>query len=152
MGPHFVRDDAWVTWSIFTTKRPAGGPAFKGGLSTWPKLERELQRLLRDSSTTVLTTMFDYYAFPSNAPGMTDRPHGSPYERVRHVESALAKAIGDGRFLPNLVLHETEAWVLADCRRLGEVMGNPVPSAELERIVRLESSPELVNDGVDTAA
>jgi hypothetical protein len=82
MGPHFVGDDAWVTWSIFTTKRPAGGPAFKGGLSTWPKLERELQRLLRDSSTTVLTTMFDYYAFPPNAPGMTDRPHGSPYERV----------------------------------------------------------------------
>jgi hypothetical protein len=95
--------------------------------------------------------MFDYYAFPPNAPGMTDRPHGSPYERVRHVESALAKAIGDGRFLPNLVLHETEAWVLADCRRLGEVMGNPAPSAELEQIVRLESSPELINDGVDTA-
>lgn len=149
--PHFVGDDVWVTWSIFTTKRPAGGPAFKGGLSTWPKLERELQRLLRDSSTTVLTTMFDYYAFPPGAPGMADRPPGSPYDRVRHVESALAKAIGDERFLPNLVLHETEAWVLADCRRLGEVMGNPTPAAELERVVRLESGPELVNDGADTA-
>jgi hypothetical protein len=63
----------------------------------------------------------------------------------------LAEAIGDKRFLPNLVLHEIEAWVLADCRRLGEVMGDPVPAAELERIVRLESGPELVNDGVDTA-
>jgi hypothetical protein len=49
------------------------------------------------------------------------------------------------------VLHETEAWVLADCGRLGEVMGDPGPAAELERVVRLESSPELVNDGVDTA-
>lgn len=151
MEPHFAGEDTWVTWSIFTTKRPAGGPAFKGGLSRWPKLERELQRLLRDSSTTVLTTMFDYYAFPPDAPGMADRPHGLPHERVRHVESALAKAIGDERFLPNLVLHETEAWVLADCRRLGELMGNPVPAAELERIVRLESGPELVDDGVDTA-
>ena len=93
--PHFVGGDAWVTWSIFTTKRPAGGPAFKGGLSTWPKLERELQRLLRDSSTTVLTTMFDYYAFPPDAPGMADRPPGSPYDRVRHVELALVKAIGE---------------------------------------------------------
>jgi hypothetical protein len=151
IGPHFAGADAWVTWSIFTTKRPAGGPAFKGGLSTWPKLERELQRLLCDSSTTVLTTMLDYYAFPGDAPGMADRPHGSPHDRVRHVESALAKATGDLRFLPNLVLHETEAWVLADCRRLGEVMGDPGPAAELERIVRLESGPELVNDGVDTA-
>jgi hypothetical protein len=35
-----------------------------------------LQLLLRDSSTTVLTTMLDYYAFPGDAPGMADRPHG----------------------------------------------------------------------------
>jgi hypothetical protein len=75
---------------------------------------------------------------------MADRPHGSPHDRVRHVESVLAKKIGDKRFLPNLVLHEIEAWVLADCRRLGEVMGDSGPAAELERIVRLESGPELV--------
>jgi hypothetical protein len=30
-------------------------------------------------------------------------------------------------------------------------MGDPAPAAELERLVRLESGPELVNDGVDTA-
>lgn len=142
---------ARVTWFVFTTKRPAGGPAFKGGLSSWPKLERELQKLLRDTSTTVLTTMLDYYAFPADAPGMAGRPRGSPYDRVWHVESALAETIGDGRFLPNLVLHEAEAWVLADCRRLGEMMGDPDPAAELERIVQAESGPELVNDGVDTA-
>lgn len=95
--------------------------------------------------------MFDYYAFPSDAPGMSDRPHGSPYERVRHVESALAKAVDDKRFLPNIVLHETEAWVLADCHRLGDLMGNPAPATELDQIVRLESGPEMVNDGVNTA-
>jgi hypothetical protein len=148
---NFATADIRVTQSIFTTKRPAGGPAFKGGLSRWPKLERELILLLRDSSTTVLTTMFDYYAFPADAPGMADRPHGSPYARVRHVESALVEAIDDRRFLPNLTLHEIEAWVLADCGRLGEVMGDPDPAAELESIVRLETSPELINDGIDTA-
>jgi len=95
--------------------------------------------------------MLDYYAFPADAPGMADRPCGSPYHRVRHVESALARVFGDMRFLPNLALHETEAWVLADCRRLGEVMGDPDPATELERIVRLQSSPELVNEGVNTA-
>jgi hypothetical protein len=41
--------------------------------------------------------------------------------------------------------------VLADCNRLGEVMGDPGPAAELGRVVRLESSPEFVNDGIDTA-
>ena len=82
---------------------------------------------------------------------MADRPHGSPYDRVRHVESALVQAIDDKRFLPNLVLHEIEAWVLADCGRLGQVLGDSGPAAELERIVQRESGPELVNDGTDTA-
>jgi hypothetical protein len=148
---HFAGADAYVTWSVLTTKRPAGGAAFKGGVSTWAKVERELRLLLRDSSTTVLTTLLDYYAFPAEAQGMADRPHGTPHDRVRHVESALAKAINDPRFVPHLVLHETETWVLADCRRLGEVMGDPGPAADLERIVQHESGPELVNDGIDTA-
>jgi hypothetical protein len=150
LDPHFSSADAYVTWSVLTTKRPVGGPAFKGGVSTWPKLQRELRLLLHDSSTTVLTTLLDYYAFPAEAPGMADRPQGSPYDRVRYVESALANAIDDSRFIPHLVLHEAEAWVLADCRRLGEVMGDPGPAGELELAVHLESGPELVNDGVDT--
>lgn len=151
IAPCFGGADVYATWSVLKTKRPASGPAFKGGVSTWPKLERELRLLLHDTSTTVLTTLLDYYGFPPEAPGMADRPHGPPRDRVRHVESALAKAIDDARFVPHLVLHETETWVLADCGRLGDVMGNPAPAAGLERIVRLESGPELVNDGVDTA-
>jgi hypothetical protein len=151
LEPHFAGVGAYVTWSVLTTKRPAGGPAFKGGVSTWPKLQRELSLLLHDSSTTVLTTLLDYYAFPADAPGMADRPQGSPHDRVRHVESALAKTVDDPRFIPHLVLHETETWVLAACRRLGEVMGDPGPAAELERVIHRELGPELVNDGVNTA-
>jgi hypothetical protein len=151
LKPYFAPLSVEVIPSIFTTKRPAGGPAFKGGLSRWPKLEHELRLLLRNSSTTVLTTMFDYYAFPADAPGMADRLHRSPYDRVRHVESAMAKAIGSTRFLPNLVLHEIEAWVLAHCAGLGDLMGDPRPAEELARIVRQQASPELVNGGPDTA-
>lgn len=151
VAPHFDPLKVHVTYSIFTTSRPAGGPAFKGGLARWPKLERELRLLLRNSATTVLTTMLDYYGFPAGAPGMADRPRGSPYDRVRHVESAIAAAIGSPRLLPNLLLHEMEAWVLADCAGLGVVMGNPRPAEELARIVRMQDGPELVNGGPDTA-
>jgi predicted ATPase len=58
---YFAGADAYVTWSVLTTKRPAGGPAFKGGVSTWPKLERELRLLLHDNSTTVLTTLREWW-------------------------------------------------------------------------------------------
>jgi hypothetical protein len=110
-----------------------------------------LELLLRDSSITTLTTLFDYYAFPSDAPGMSTRPAGSPYDRVRHVEQAMAEAVGDQRFLPHLVLHEIEAWVLADCSVLGEVMGDPVGAMHLGQEVAGVSSPELINDGATTA-
>jgi hypothetical protein len=143
--------NVYLTWSIFTTKRPAVGPNYKGGITNWRRLYLELKLLLRDTSTSILTTLFDYYAFPSDAPGMSGRPHGSPYDRVQHVESAMAEAVDDPRFLPHLTLHEIETWVLADCARLGEVMGEPTAAAELLRAVSQEPSPELIDDGPTTA-
>lgn len=150
--PYFAElGNAYLTWSIFTTKRPAVGPSYKGGVASWQRLQREFKLLLRDTSTSILTTLFDYYAFPSDAPGMSDRPHGSPYDRVQHVESAMAEVIDDPRFLPHLTLHEIETWVLADCARLGELMGEPAAAAELLHIVSQEPSPELIDDGPMTA-
>lgn len=151
IASRFTDPDVWTTFSIYKTKRPAGGPAHKGGLSHWAKLRQELRLLLQDSSITVLSTLFDYYAFPEDAPGMTDRLNGTPYDRVAHVERALLAAIDDKRFLPHLVLHEMETWVLADCPRLGEVMGDSEAPDGLSEVVREEGGPELVDDGVHTA-
>lgn len=149
--PYLSSDDLYVTTSILTTKRPAGGSAYKGGVTSWGKISRELQLLLGDTSTTLLTTLIDYYGFPGDAPGMATRPHGSPYDRVAHVERAMAEEVGGSRFLPHLVLHEIEAWVLADCQRLGDLMGDSSGATQLARDVDSEPSPEMVNDGTDTA-
>jgi hypothetical protein len=81
----------------------------------------------------MLTTLIDYYGFPLDAPGMANRPIGSPYSRVEHVESALADVVGSGRFLPHLVLHEIEAWVLADCSRLADLLGDSPATVQLGR-------------------
>jgi len=122
--PYFSTADVRVTWSIYKTKRPAAGPAHKGGLSHWPKLYQELRLLLRDSSITLLTTIFDYYAFPIDAPGMADRPQGSPYDRVQHVENAIAEAIADRRFLPKMVQQELgpelvdDGWATSPSKRI----------------------------------
>lgn len=127
IGPYVSSEDVYVTASILKTKRPADGrPAHSGGVTSWAKIVREITLLLRDTSTTLLTTLIDYYGFPQDAPGMADRPVGSPYVRVEHVENALAQAVGNSRFLPHLVLHEIEAWVLADCSRLADLLGNSI--------------------------
>jgi hypothetical protein len=152
ISPYLSGDGLDVTTSILKTKQSAGSsPAYRGGVSSWAKISREIRLLLGDTSTTLLTTLIDYYGFPDDAPGMADRPIGSPYARVEYVESSLAGAVDSGRFLPHLVLHEIEAWVLADCSRLADLMGNSNEIAQLARVVADGSGPEMVNDGIDTA-
>ncbi|GIH73015.1 DUF4276 family protein [Sphaerimonospora thailandensis] len=149
--PYFESTDVFVTRSIFTTKRPAGGTYFKGGLSNWGKLASEIRLLLRDSSITVLTTLLDYYGLPADVPGMATRPSSSPYDRVAYVERAMAEAIDDPRFLPHLVLHEIEAWVLLGHEALGELTGDAVLAYAAQAIVTEALGAELVNDGAETS-
>ncbi|WP_209624655.1 DUF4276 family protein [Saccharothrix coeruleofusca] len=139
-----------VSSSLVTTKRPASGPAHKGGITSWRQVEKDIRLLLGNSSLTMLTTMFDYYAFPADAPGMDDRPTASAHRRVEHVERALAERIGDSRFRPHLVLHELESWVFAAADELGQLLGEAL-SLKLRRDVEAAGGPELVNDGFATA-
>lgn len=151
IAPYLSKHDCWVTYSLVTTKHPAGGEAHRGGVSKWAKLDREIRLLLRDTSLDIVTTVFDYYGFPSDSPGMGSRPQGDPYARVEYVESALSAAIGDRRFLPNLVLHELEAWVFAAGDHLGTLRSDPGLSAKLRADTDQAGGPELVNDHPETA-
>lgn len=120
-------------------------------MTNWPQIEREVRLLLRDSSLSILTTMLDYYAFPGSAPGMADRPNGSPSERVEHVELALADHFNDQRLVPHLILHETETWVYAARHQLGELFGNRSLTAALRRDIDAAGGVEMVNDNPSSA-
>jgi hypothetical protein len=150
LEPHLGQFGWWITRSIVTTRRPAGGPAFKGGITSWPRLEREIRLLLRDSSLGILTTLFDFYAFPPDAPGMASRPNGSAIERVTHVEEALFEHFGDPRFLPHLVLHEIETWVFAASVQLGSLFDMKL-ATQLQADVAAAGGPEGINDNPETA-
>lgn len=148
--PHLERLGWTTSLSLVKTKRPAGRPSHKGGITGWAQVETDIRLLLGDSSLDVLTTMFDYYAFPAESPGMAERPSGDVYQRVEHVERALAAAFGDRRFYPNLVLHELEAWVFAAADELGLLHGDEL-AALLRRDAAAAGGPERVNDRPDTA-
>jgi hypothetical protein len=150
LEPHLAMHGWWVEYSIVTTKRPAGRAAHKGGVTSWPQLEREIRLLLRNTSLDVLTTLLDYYAFPPDAPGMASRPSGSPLARVLHVERSLSAHFNDSRLLANLVLHETEAWVFAAREQLGWLLGGAI-AARMDADVAAAGGPEGVNDDPATA-
>ena len=140
-----------MTWSILTTSRVGGVPAFKGGVSKWSRIEAEIQLLLRNPALTALTTLLDYYGLPKDTPGLDTASDVAPRSRAEHVETAMGEQIRDPRFLPHLVLHETEAWVLACPDELEEVTNAPGLAAKVRAVVEQAGGPEAVNDGPSTA-
>ncbi|WET79744.1 DUF4276 family protein [Amycolatopsis sp. QT-25] len=148
----YLQNQGWmVTKSIVTTKRPATGPASRGGVSSWSKLKNEIMLLLRSSDIHTLTTLFDFYGFPADSPGMNDQPPCGPYDRVQHVERSLTTAISDPRFVPHLILHELETWAFAAAEQLGWLFSGSDLTTLLLKDVRDAGGPELVNDGPNTA-
>lgn len=151
LQPELSERGVWLTPVVLKTRRAAGQPHNRGGVSTWSRIERDIRALLRNSAVDTVTTLLDFYGLPSDTPGHSDMPTGDAYARVAHVEEAMARCIGDARFLPFLVLHETEAWVLAAARELAELLESPKLGDELAAQVEVAGGPELVNDGPDTA-
>lgn len=148
----YLRGRGWVVaWSIVVTKRSASGSNHRGGVSSWAKIEREVRLLLQDTDLDALTTMFDFYAFPEDAPGTPLLPEAGPYQRVEHLEKAIAGQIGDRRFVPHLILHELETWVFAAAEQLGWLLPDPGLTERLKTDVLDAGGPEQVNDHPSTA-
>jgi hypothetical protein len=90
--------------------------------------------------------MLDYYGLPGDVPGMMTRPHGSPHDKARHVQTAIDADIGDPRLRSNLLVHEFEALLYADPDKCGEYLSNHGLAKTMRAAVASCGAPELVND------
>lgn len=147
--PHLQTVGLDLIPTVLATRRVKAGPDFKGGISHYAQVDREVRLLLRDSSVVVVTTLLDYYGLPGDFPGMSDRPDGTG--RADHVEQAFRSAIGHPRFDPHLVLHELEALAFADPAATAAALGRPALATELAAIRDRAGGPEAINEGRDTA-
>ena len=105
------------------------------------------------SSDARFTTMFDLYRLPNDFPGH-EKSIGTqdPYQRVRILEDALRDDISDSRFIPYIQLHEFESLLLTDPQKLdGQFYSNHSGIHRLITMANGFASPELINDGQDTA-
>ncbi|UMP02755.1 DUF4276 family protein [Amycolatopsis sp. EV170708-02-1] len=140
-----LQNQGWsVTYS--TVRTQTSSVTHRGGVSSWAKLHREIKELLSSPRLTVLTTLFDYYGFPTDAPGMTTRPMRTATDKVEHVERELQEAVGDYRFVPHLVLHELESWVFAAGPQLALLLDDPALGERIAQDCAEAGGPELVND------
>lgn len=150
LEPHFGPLEIFLSPTLVAIKRVKTGGAFRGGVVSYGKVRNDLRRLLGDSNAALITTMLDYYGLPPDFPGMHDRPSGSCFDRVRHVESATAHDIADPRFLPYLQLHEFEALLFSEPAEVAARFPDIHALDALSQTRRAFDSPEEINDGHDS--
>ncbi|WP_168223340.1 DUF4276 family protein [Plantibacter sp. M259] len=152
LQPYLGYDVAYLTPIVVHTSRSANGTAFRGG-GKWRHYHDHLQRLLAESHWSLITTLIDYYGYPSDAPTCSCLgAHGQPacvVDRERSIREAFHY---DHRFAPFLALHEFETLIIAAGGASSEVLGDKVAATEFRRLIDGHGgNAELINDGVATA-
>jgi hypothetical protein len=154
LAPHLANRGVFSVVIVVATSREVSGLKHRGG-GRWLHWQKDLRRLtVQQGSGVRFTSMFDLYGLPADFPEL-DR-HGSlvdTKQRAAQLETAMAAAVNDWRFIPYLQRHEFEALVLAALDQLTSILDK---NAEREAVVMLQQSigrlqPEEVNDGAETA-
>lgn len=156
LKPHLAAFGVYLHRPVLIAHTKKKGKVHRGGGRKYLPMKNDILRFLsQDKGEDVFfTTMIDLYAihhdFPELAEG--EKLRHAPHKRVELLEEAFAKDIGDPRFLPYIQLHEFEAYLFADPvwfeyfypRHDGAI-------AALNAIADEHATPELINDGQDSA-
>jgi hypothetical protein len=153
--PHLAAKGVYLSKPQLAAHARRRGITHRGGVLSYAPLKNDIVRRLKEdrSSDVFLSTMIDLYGLPDDFPGTeADRSENDPYKRVERIEHSLAEDIGDPRFVPHIQLHEFEAMLLAmPYKILIYYDGREKEVAELNKLVSDFRSPELIDDGANTA-
>ena len=134
----------------------AKGKDHRGGVLKYMPIKNDIQCFMKQEKArdVFFTTMIDLYHLPHDFPGWNEAENlrRSPYKRVEALEQAFANDIGDTRFIPYIQLHEYEAYLFSDPEQFRFFYEQQEKTiSKLKAIADAESSPELINDGPNTA-
>ena len=147
LQPHFWTLGLHLEPSILITKRVNSGGSFRGGVTSFGRFESDVRRLLDTKGRHLVTTMIDFNGLPTDFPGKSRLPHGSPHRKAEFLEEAIADHFGNrADFLPYLSLHEFEALLFASSNELAAAMIEPRKAQDLARIREAYPTPEDINE------
>lgn len=151
LRPSFLSKNIQLTPIINKTKRTHSGHAFRGGVTPYPRVKKELLNLLADRGAFV-TTMIDYYALPDSFPGkaeLEEQNFRQAEEKVEFLERKLADDINNTRFVAYYSLHEFESLLFAAPEAIASTLSKDL-EPRLNSIRQSFSSPEHINDQPST--
>ena len=152
--PHLANYSVWGdARQVMTSKR--NYEFRRGGLKHYNIAKNDIVLWMKEDNNidARFTTMFDVYALPTDFPEYDNCKHiRDPYKRVKILEERFFTDIDNQYFIPYLQLHEFEALVLSDpSQLLTQFDGYDREINNLVNMVSRIDSPELINDGKDTA-
>ena len=155
LSPHLSSFSLIAVPVICRTRRTESGKTFKGGVSSFARIEKQILSLLGDTSAILVTTMLDYYGLPQ-IPNIRLLPADSPTERVKTIERAVEEEIArktsqlgtPNRFVAYISLHEFEALLFSDTDAIANQLGSE-NRADVES-VRQTFKPEEIDDDSTT--
>jgi hypothetical protein len=153
LQPHIGFEVAYLTPIIVHTSRAANGQAYKGG-GSWAHYRKQLLNLLSQRHWSRVTTLIDFYGYPSDAPSCHCESHHVQPQCVQAREEAMRRDLGidDERFLPFIALHEFETLIIAAGSQQGDVLGDVDTAKTFAELVSDHGgNAELINDGALTA-
>lgn len=131
----------------------------RGGMINYSQAKRDVENWIsenrnRKSETHYYTTMFDFYALPSDFPCMDEiEKYTDAYGKVSAVERAMAEKFQVSNFVPYIQLHEFEALLFSDISKIVDRF--PKQERTITKLQKVlddcNGNPELVNTGRETA-
>ncbi len=153
LGPYLAeKHRVYVSPIVLWTKRLVAGSGFRGGVSGWAQIRKNLLPLTFDTHAWI-TTLLDFYGLPDDFPGIEQaRGPGCVRERVNALQQRFAQEINHPRFIPFFALHEFEAWLFCAPQKIAEHFGDTRVGVLEELITAVEyaGEPELINHGENT--
>ena len=147
----YLQNAGFIVIPIICTTKRTPLKKYKGGVSSFTKIKKELQLLCSEHPHEAVTTMFDLYAFPYDTLGLENIP-SDIYAKAEYIEKAITDDIGNrfGNMIFGLVLHEFEGLLFSDVSAFESIADNEA-MAVLRSVRAAVPTPEHIDESPETA-
>ena len=156
LGPHLGSYGVFLHKPVLIATARKKRIVHRGGGTAFRPMQNDIERRLKEDhgADVHFTTMIDLYRLHRDFPGRdeADDLRNQPYDRVASLEQSWSKETNDRRFIPFIQLHEFEAYLYTEVAKFIDFFDNATQGIRnLQNVAGSVSSPELINDGENTA-
>lgn len=156
LSPHLANYGVYMHPAVEVAHARRQGRVHRGGGRAYLPMRNDIDRFTKQEKArdVYFSTLIDLYAIAPDFPGLAqaERLRADPYKRVQALQESWAADFPDPRFIPFIALHEFETYLLVHPEEFELFYSDqPQKIAELRKLVDAFTSPELINDGPETA-